>query len=459
MCKASLRHDKYSLLLPLFVLLSFLIANTMTAGEDAGRLKWEYAAVVFIESGKTIAEDRYGDVILERMTGKDDADVIQAAVEAAGPAGEIKVCRGRYVLNESVQIYNNIKFSGEGRGTVLIPPLNDYALKVEKTDKEFFTRPFHAQEGDPLYAVIIRDIAIDGKRGDQAHSGKGIFLHGFWSSVFENLWIQNTGNAMTLQKVSESDFANIYLINTGDEDKKEAGLSIRGGNNIHFSGLYVIYQNYIGLDMLRGKLVFITQSMFHGWLPRLGGPPKYPLIQIKDLNEDKKNEGRFKSDFVIENSRITVGGGEAAVVTIINSPVTLRQCVAAAGYANTVVSASGNARANLADNSFYSLNPLPAGEYVLYAEDSEVIFKNNVISNLNLQVCLKGVRNSIIADNRFDTDSDKPAIFIGSSEGQNSRNILVSGNIFFKSDQDSAVAVEKQSAGNIVIRDNMLGAE
>jgi hypothetical protein len=177
--------DKNTLLSPLFVLLSFLIVNIITAGEDTGRLKWEYAAVVFIESGKTIAEDRHGDVILERMTGKDDADVIQAAVEAAGPAGE----------------------------------------------------------------------------------------------------------------------------------------------------------------------------------------------------------------------------------------------------------------------------------YVLYAEDSEVIFKNNVISNLNLQVCLKGVRNSIIADNRFDTDSDKPAIFIGGSEGQNSRNILVTGNIFFKSDQDSAVAVEKLSAGNIVIRDNMLGAE
>jgi len=451
-----LRMSRYIYLLPFLFLLSVILLNNTTAGDKNSRLKWEYAAIVYIDAGEIVTEDRYGNIVMEGTAGEDDAAVIQAAIETAGPAGEIKVCRGRYILNETIQIYNNIKFTGEGRGTELIPPVGDYALKVEKSDREFYTRPYHAQEGDPLYAVSISNLTIDGKRDDLAHSGKGIFLHGFWSSSFKNLWIQNTGNALTLKKVSESDFANIYLINNGDENSRESGLFIHGGNNLHFSGLYVIYQNYIGLEMLQGKLVFITQSMFHGWLPRLGGPPKYPLIQIRDLNEDKKNEGRFKSDLVLENSRITVGGGETGVVNIINSPVTLRQCVATASYGQAIVSASENARVNLSDNSFYSLNPLPAGKYVLYAEDSEVIFKNNVISKLNLQVCLKGVKNSIVADNRFDTDSDEPNVFIGGFRGQNSHNIQIRGNIFSMPDLESAVVVDRQNSRNINIQDNML---
>jgi hypothetical protein len=423
------------------------------------KIKWGLTAIIFIKDDKIIAADRFGEVIMEGISGKADADVIQTAVDSAGPAGEVKICRGLYVLDKSILIYNNIKLIGEGRGTVFVPPINDYVFKIEKSENEFFTRPYHAREGHPLYAVIIHDITIDGKRENLSHSGKGIFLKRFWSSSFKNLWIQNTGNALTLKGVSESDFANIYLINNGDEEKKEASIFINGGNNLHFSGLYIIYQNYIGLEMLKGKLVFITQSMFHGWLPHLGGPAKYPLIQIKDLNEDRKNEGRFKSDIVIENSRITVGGEGTNAVSIINSPATIRQCVATSGFGNTVISATKNARVNISDNSFYSFKPLPAGSYVLFAADSEVIFKNNVVSKQNLQVCLKAARNSIIADNRFDAVSDEPNIFIGDHEGRGSRSIQVKGNIFSKQDLVSAVKVSRLSVKNIEIHDNILWSE
>ena len=423
------------------------------------QIKWNCSAVVYIDNDVIRAEDRYGGIISQGDAGRADADVLQSAVDAAGPTGEIKICKGTYVLDKSILIYHNNKVTGEGRGTVLVPPVGDYAVKIEKKDKEIIPRPHHVYEGFPLYAVIFRDLTIDGKREGVHHSGKGIYLRGFWSSSFENLWIQNTGNALTLRSVKESDFSNIYLINNGHEADREPSLLITGGNNLHFHGLYVIYQNYKGLEVVRGKLIFITQSMFHGWLPRHGGPKKYPLIQVRDSNGDRKNEGRYKSDFVLENSRITVGGEGTCAVEIINSPATINHCVATCGFGKTVVGATRNARVNISDNSFYSFKSSPIGEYVLYAEDSEVIFKNNVVSFNNLQLCLKAVRNSIIADNRFDAISDKPNIFIGDNGEQGSRNIQVRGNIFRQKRLEEAVEISPLSNENIEIYHNQIWSE
>lgn len=177
------------------------------------------------------------------------------------------------------------------------------------------------------------------------------------------------------------------------------------------------------------------------------------------MNDDAKKEGRYKSDVVIENSRITVGAQDVPVVDIINSPVTLSQCVATAGFGNTVVRATKNARVNISDNSFYSLKPLPAGSYVLFAEDSEVIFKNNVISCKNLQLCLKSVRNSVIADNRFDALSEKSNILVGDLGDRGSRNIQINGNIFRHDSIEHAVQVSDKSIKNISIHDNQLWSE
>ena len=440
-------------------ILSCLMATVLLiprAGAAQGSLKWDCSAVVFIENGLVLAEDRYGNLISEGEAGKADGPVIQAAIDSTGSSGEIKILKGTYLLDRSILIGTNIKLTGEGRGTVLVPPVEDYALRIEKGENAMIPRPFHAYEGYPLYAVIIRDMTIDGERADMKNSGKGIFMKHFWSSSFENLWIQNTGNALTLFRIRESDFRNTYLINNGNEEKKESGLFLSGVDNIHFNGLYVIYQNYIGLEIYQSKLVFIDQSMFHGWLPRLGGPAKYPLIQARDMNELQNGEGRHKSDMVIENSRITVGGEGTDVVDIINSPVTINQCVATCGFGKTVISATGNSRVNISDNSFYSFKPLPAGAFVLYAEDSEVIFENNVVSVQNLQVSLKGVRNTIIADNRFDLVTGKPFILVGDKDGKGSRSLRISGNFFRTADLEQAVLVEPLSTINIDIRHNMI---
>ena len=185
-------------------------------------------------------------------------------------------------------------------------------------------------------------------------------------------------------------------------------------------------------------------------------PAKYPLIQARDMNDLQKSEGRYKSDMVIENSRITVGGEGSSTVNIINSPVTIKQCVATCGFGTTVISATGNSRVNISDNSFYSFKPLPAGAYVLYAEDSEVIFKSNVVSVQNLQVSLNAVRNSIVADNRFDLVTDEPFILVGERNGKGSRSIRISGNFFRSGDLNQVIRVSPLSTVNIDIRNNML---
>jgi hypothetical protein len=450
---------KYLHLIVFLIIQLIVVCNPVSSAANTQKIKWECSAIVYIEKDIVIAEDKYGNIIQQGKSGKTDADVIQFAVDISGPAGEIKICKGKYILDKPILIYHNMKISGEGRGTILVPPIDDYVFKVEKGEREIFSRPYHVKEGFPLYAVIFRDMTIDGKREGLHHSGKGFYLRGFWSSVFNNLWIQNTGNALSINHVKESDFANIYLINNGDEEKKEPSVFITGGNNLHFSGLYVIYQNYIGLEVDRGKLIFISQSMFHGWLKREGETAKYPLIQVKDSNGDRKKEGRYKADFVLENSRITVGGEGTNAINVINSPVTVTQCVATCGFGNTVISATQNARVNASNNSFYSFKPLPMGSYVLFAEDSEVIFKNNVVSFQNLQVCLKAVRNSIIADNRFDAISEMPNINIGDYNNQGCRNVQVKGNIFRQEKLEDAVKVSKLSTKGIMIKDNQIWSE
>ncbi len=381
-----------------------LISSVCILGQDlTGQIKWSYSAIVFKENNKVFAENGYRKIIMQGKADVDDADVIQKAVNSVAPAGELKIMQGKYILNKTIEINDNITLTGEGRGTVLVPPLDDFAIKIEKSEKiKRFPRPHHVRQGYPLYAMIIHDLTIDGKRKNLSNSGKGISLNGFWSSSFMNLWMQNIGNALTLNQIHESDFRGVYLIDTGNEKNKEAGIVINGCDNIHMSGIYVIYQNYIGMEVNFSKLVFITQSMFHGWLVKDNMiPAKYPHILIKNSNSAttgingtyipsvNSNNNRYEADVVIENSRITVGGKGTSVIDIINSPFTLRQCVATCGFGTSIISAAKDSRVNISDNSFYTYLLLPAGTYVFYGEDSEVIFKNNQVSYKNLQVCLK----------------------------------------------------------------------
>ena len=405
-----------------------------------------------------VAMDKWGGIIKKGQAGVDDATVIQAALEAISPAGELRISAGKYILSQPIKIEANLKIVGEGRGTVLVPPSNDYAIRIEKNTSNMIPRPYHKVENDPLYAIIIRDLTIDGETDASTHSGKGIRITRIWSSSFENLWIQNVDHALSLNTIHESDFSNIYLMNTGNEEEKTPGIYMYHADNIHFDGLYVIYQNYIGLDIHKSKLIFASNSMFHGWLPRLGGPGKYPLIRLRDLNNNRNPEDRLKGDFVLENTRITVGGGQESI-QIDNSPFTLSQCVATSGFAHTLIKATGNSRINVSNNSFYSLKDKPAGTYVVDAEDSEVYFKNNTLGGKNLSLKLSGIRNSIISDNRFDVEVTGPSILLDKSPLSISKSVQVKGNFFKSNTLKEAIQQLPGSGKNISIQNNMLLTE
>ncbi len=125
------------------------------------------------------AEDQYGNIISQKAAGYNDENVIQDAINAAGPASEVKLLKGKYILNRSLIISNNIKVVGEGRETLIVPPIDDFAFKIITNENTVYPRPFYEKEGFPVYAVVLRDLAIDGEREGISNSGKGLYLRKF----------------------------------------------------------------------------------------------------------------------------------------------------------------------------------------------------------------------------------------------------------------------------------------
>ncbi len=422
------------------------------------------SALVYVEGEAVVAEDSLGDVISSGQVGSDDAAVIQAAIDSAHPSGEVRISRGTYCLQKPIVVSNSATISGEGRGTVIVPPAGDYAFKVMTTDDTETFRPY--QPGGRLYAVIVRGLAIDGKAGGADGTGKGIYLNRFWSSVFEDLWIENTSTALHLHQVHESCFSRIYMIANGNAEAKEPSVFFDGQcDNIHMSGVTIIYPNYVGLQMIGSasdsrnspRLVWITDSMIHGWLAgdkAMGGsawdgPAPYDLIQIR--NCDTQKDGR--TDITIANSRITVAAPGCAAVNVSNSPVTIRSSVITATKGECVVRASDGAQVRLIGNAIHG-SSADGSKYAVLAENAEVLFKDNRLAGKNLQIALSPGVNSIIADNRFAADIDGPAIAIGDDGKRGSSNIQVRGNVFSGKDAAAAIAVSPLSTEGIDVHGN-----
>jgi len=436
--------------------------------------RWDCSAAVFLDGDGIIAQDSPGGVIARGEAGTDDARVVQAAIDHVHPGGQVKLSRGRYRFSEPVVIYNSSTVCGEGRATVIVPPAEEYAFKVMTTRQTEIYRPFHGDPG-PLYAVIVRDLTIDGEASGS--KGKGISMDTFWCSSFENLWIQNTGNALRLRHVRESDFTNIYLIANGDAEAKEASvIMVEENDNLHFRGLAVVYPNYIGMELIGQRdsrqiprLVYITQSFFHGWLrtperldltgqqtgpwhgtgPTVASP--YDLIRISDL--DAHRHGCL-ADVVIRDSRITVAGPDHASVNVVNSPLTIANCVITATEGKCVIRASDKARVTVTGNTFHCGSEI-GSKYALLVEDAEVIFKDNVLNGNNLNVRLAPAHNSVIVNNRFTTEHDGPTVWLGDDGEAGCENLEVSGNIFTEVRAKRAVEVSSRSTRNIQVHDNI----
>lgn len=421
-------------------------------------VKWDCTAVVYIRDGMVTAEDETGEVIHQAPAGAEDAAVIQTALDHAGADGEIKVKRGDYKLQESVVIHSAVTFRGEGRGTVFLPPAGDYAFKVMTTDKTGVDRPYEwdsapEKKPGPNYAVIMGEFAIDGEKAGGDRTGKGIYFTTFWSSSFSNMWIERTSTAIHTHRIHESDWQNIYMIHNGNAEKQEPTVLLEHQcDNQHMRGIYVIYPNYIGME-LRGnpenasdcpRLVFITHSMFHGWLERMGKrATAYPLIQLTDIDN---TEGR--TDTVLSDCRTTVVGEGAAAINVVNSPLSIRGGVLTSTRGSSLVNASAGARVRIDGANIYN-NSGTGGDYVVHAKDAEVLFKNNNVVGERMQLCLAPGTNSIIADNRFDNGNEQPCV----SVGRGSRNVRVSGNAFLRKNESAALDVSEETK-HVILKDN-----
>jgi len=440
------------------ILVAIFFISAIDQQSEASTDNQKNSVVIFLKDNLVIAQDREGKVIADGKAGIDDAEVIQTAIDEIHPGGEIKILAGKYILNKSISVYNSSIISGQGRQTILVPPENDFAIRVET--KEVSPRRWY--HSNVLDGVILKEFAIDGEREDGSSKGKGIYFHFVYDSVFKDLWIGNTGCGAGLFMegwVGESNFQNIYLMANGNYEKKEGAIVMRSIgwepiNNLQLTGIFVIFPNYRGLDVYDAysdddsietrppRLIFFSQSMFHGWM---NNDYLFDLIHLKDVDSFR---GVHFSD-----SRITSGQNEHALIKANNSRVTVSNSVLginSGGAAKYGIHGTKGAKIKAIGNTFQGGNG-----HVLFTQDSEIIFSQNTIVNDNLNIKLAPASNSIITQNRFEFEANDPIVMID-DDGQNgSYNIVISNNIFKNSYEQEAVNISPLSITGIMVHHNI----
>ena len=134
-----------------------------------------FSIIITLKKQRIIAFSDEKKIISEGVAGKDDAVVFQQAIDSLGKkGGSIRIKRGRYRLSESVIIDYPVSVTGEGQGTIIVPPQDDYAFRVITTKRS----PVRPNSGklpggrpgdDTLSGVTMELLTIDGEG-----AGKGI---------------------------------------------------------------------------------------------------------------------------------------------------------------------------------------------------------------------------------------------------------------------------------------------
>ncbi len=420
-------------------------------------IKWDCAAIVFTDGNEVVAEDRFGTCIDGDKAGVRDAEIIQKAIDAASPAGEIKICKGVYKLEKSLVITSNLLFHGEGRGTIFRPPQDDYAIKVETTDATDIPRPYQGSwKGTKhLYAVVVKEFCIDGGIDGDPETGKGIYMRDFWSSSFENIWIEKTGNALYLRNVHESAFRNLFLLRNGNVNTDEPSVLFdEQSDNNHVTKMTLIYPRHTGV-YLKGKqgdpsqsprLLWFNDCMLHGWNVTEDGPAQCPLIRMEHVDKQR-------TDVTFNNCRITVAAKGQASFDLDNAAVSVRNSVISATFGKYIFKAKKNSRIRSVGNTFHSGDP-ETNDYVVHAEHSQVLFKDNVLIGRNLGVKLIAARDSVITHNTFEIETGKITIDIEDDGDQGSENIVVQQNTCRELSAEAALHVAEQSAASTIVDGN-----
>lgn len=398
-----------------------------------------FTAVVARRGVRVVASDADGRVVAEAKAGEADARLIQQAAELCRSGGELRIMAGEYDLKESILLDFPCTLSGEGRGTILVPPPDDYAIRILKTDRsptinDWVWGPERSSIpkwlidlcGERLYGVYVRSLAIMGNG-----RGKGIYLNGVTECICDDLAIHSTCDGAAIyadSTVMETEFRSIVCYVNGSIRNREATIVVASqdagdsNNNLHFTRVHVLLPNYVGAQIgtdkaLPPRLIFFSQSFFHGWLPLERTAP-YDLLLVHAVNPDR--------GVVVTTSRFTAPGQASAMLHVEKGAADLTDSSLGGGAGRAIVLADPGTKVSVRGNRFHSIL---GGEWSLDADDADIVFAQNMLDSRG-RIRLKDVRTAVVSGNRFGRPDGEAIVSEPPSQLGMKDRVQVFGNVF-----------------------------
>ena len=423
---------------------------------------------VRISEGRITATDAHGERVADDAAGRDDAAVIQSVIDASGRGRRISLGVGRYVLKRPLIVDRACLVAGEGRETVLVPPANDFAVRIVKTESS----PVRSELAGPdaaehllrleghLYPVKLSDLCIDGDG-----QGKGVYLERVFNATLASVFILRTGDGAGLcvgPFAMECVFDDVVVHSCGSREKKEAAVIISSqesgdpGNNTRFRALEVIFPRWSAVHIGAGegrrapRLIFFQQCFFHGTLPFEELPPC-------DLIHVERCEGaRGVVNFT--DCRLTNSHDDYSLLRVSDARVTVTGCVLGGGHGRSAIRVEEKGRLIARGNAFQD-NAIMSREFALEASGGQVIFSGNSIeSEKDNRLLLTAVGSAVITGNQFALDTDHPTIHLADdSDGKGCTNVVIANNSFTETQAKCAIQCDPKSTDRTEIDGNVFG--
>lgn len=353
--------------------------------------------LVYIDDSRIFVSDIFKNTIYEGDAKEECSDAIQAAIDYVNPGGEVRIHPGYYFLKKTIVFDNSTTISGSGKSTVLVSPPSNFAISFMYTERTHFRTETYIplserlapdfnldkinRKCNRLYGAELRNLTIDGN-----HQGKGISMQCAIECTVENVSIYNThaGAGIYLKyRVMESTFTNIHMLNNGNRENKEAAIVVSSQdpelhasdaiNNLYFDKVFVIYPNYIAMDIggggypLKPRLINIINSMFHGNLPIATVVP-YDFLKV---NMDENGERGLR----IGRTRFTVKHEDCNYIDVKDGDVLITECIIGANNGNFAINGDKKARIRVLANSFHTCE----SSNILRMKSNNYIFRDNEI--------------------------------------------------------------------------------
>lgn len=338
-----------------------------------------YSIIVDKYNGCVIAADRYGKEIFRGIADHDDGIAIQNAIDYCFPGGAVRISAGKYNLDKSLIIDFPVMLEGDGRATEIVPPINDFAIKIMKTERSpLRTSYIYADQENArffpdsearLYGVGVNKLTVSGYQ-----HGKGIYMKELVESWFKDLWIIGTHDGAAIHidsTVMECEFHSIHCFSNGNASNNEASIIISSqkkgdaNNNLHFHGVYVQNNNYIGMHIgdstlaCHPRLLYFHNCMFHSWLP----PLPYDLVYIEKMDA--------KRGMIMTDSRLTASHNDNVYINLNSGSLHVANCII--GAAPTAFRALKGTCLSLRGNTIHNVKTL------VRAYGANIIFSGNII--------------------------------------------------------------------------------